>query len=133
MTTYVPSRHSLLVGAGAAVAAVAIVFVVLDWRTIFGWLVVVGLLRMRYGRRHTRGLFVRGLEAVGIVGGGVAGWRGLHAEARRRAELHTARIETEQARSEELRTRAEWRKRTRAEQEKAERSAYWRGAVDGRS
>jgi hypothetical protein len=132
MTTHMPSQRSLLVGAAAAVATLAVVFVVLGWRTIIGWLVIVGLLRMRYGRRHGRGLVVRGLEAVGIAGGGLAGWRGLRAEARRREEFHAARLETERARADDLRSRTEYRKRTRAEQEKAERSAYWRGATDAR-
>jgi hypothetical protein len=130
MTTHMPSQQSLLLGAATAAATLAVVFVAFDWRTIIGWLIVVGLLRMRYGRRHSRGLIVRGLEAVGIAGGGLVGWRGLRAEARRRDELHTARLETEQARAEELRSRAEHRRRTREEQEKAERGAYWRGAVD---
>lgn len=131
MTLHLPTRRAALTGAALAVFALAVVLIALDWRTIIGWLVVVGLLRMRYGRRHSRGLIVRGLEAVGIAGGGLVGWRGLRAEARRRDELHAARLETEHARAEELRSRSEHRKRTRAEQEKAERSAYWQGAIDG--
>ena len=130
MTTHMPSQQSLLLGVAAAVATLAVVFVVLDWRTIIAWVVLVGLLRVRYGRPNSRRLVVRGLEAVGIAGGGLVGWRGLRAEARRREELHTARLQTEQARAEELRLRAEHRRRTREEQEKAERAAYWRGAAD---
>ena len=126
MTLHRPPRRVLIAAVALAAVATVAVVVVLDWRTIVGWVVLLGGLRLRYGRRGRRTL----IELAGIAAGGLAGWRCLHAEGRRREELHAAKVETERARAEELRSRAEHRKRTRAEQEKEERAAYWRGAAD---
>ena len=130
MTMHLPSRRVLIGGAAvAALSTIAVVVVVLDWQTIIGWLVLLGALRLRYGRRGRRRL----IEWAGLAAGGIAGWRGLHAEGRRREELHAARLETESARAQELRSRVEHRQRRRGEQEKAEKAAYWRGAADAGS
>jgi len=136
MTLHLPSRRAVLV----AVALALLVLVVVFWHVLVALSAAGAVIWFTHRRRgrlgrpsgHRHGLAVRGLEAAGIAGGSLAGWRGLRAEARRREELHAARLETEQARAAELRSRTEHRKRTRAEQEKAERSAYWQGAIDGK-
>jgi hypothetical protein len=51
----------------------------------------------------------------------------------RKEEMHRAKLKTEQARATELRTRQKNRRRTRAEQEKAEKSKYYEGARDAAS
>ena len=127
MTLHLPSRQVVVAAGVLAVVATVGVWLTLNWRLVFGWLVALGLLRWRYGRRGRRTL----LESLALAGGGLAGLLGLRAEGRRRAELHAAKVATEQARAEELRSRAEHRVRMRAEQAKAERAAYWRGAADG--
>lgn len=52
------------------------------------------------------------------------------ARERRAEELHAARVKTEQARASELRTRVKHRRRSKQEQEKAERKAFWQGAIE---
>lgn len=129
MSTQLPPRRTVLALVAFATTGLLVLFVALHWQLIVGWFVVLGALRLRYGRPGRRTL----LEALGLGVGGLVGWRGLRGEARRRAEQHAAKLETEHARAEELRSRAECRRRTREEQEKAERAAYWAGARDAAS
>lgn len=80
------------------------------------------------------------LLAVGLVVGAVAArlwWprrsnraETLTPEERRKEEMHRVKLRAEQAKVHDIRTRVQHRRRTKAEQEQAEKKAYIRGATD---
>jgi hypothetical protein len=126
-----PSRR-VLVAAGVLVLAV---LVVVYWHAIVSvTLAGLGLAFVHRLWRRSRPLRRRAgrglphwLEALALVSGARSARRLTLAHS---GELHAARLETERARAAELRSRVEHRRRTREEQEAAERRAYIRGAAD---
>lgn len=136
MTLHLPSRRLLIPVGALAVAGTVAAVVAIYWQTILLWAMFAAVARLAWRMLvgpspHKRRSLLHWLEAGAvIVGGGSL----LHTSRRvvaQRDELQAARVETERARAEELRSRVEYRMRTRGEQDKAERAAYWRGAIDG--
>lgn len=136
MTAHLPSRRLLIAASALAGAATVAALVATFWQTILTWAMIAAVARLAWrmlvgpSHRQRRSL-LHWLEASAVVVGGGSLLRTSHRMVAQRDELQAARIETERARAEELRSRVEERKRTRAEQEAAERAAYWRGAIDG--
>lgn len=138
MTAHLPSRRLLIAAGALAGASTVAALVATFWQTILTWAIIAAVARLAWrmlagpSHRQRRGL-LHWLEAGALVVGGGSLLRA-HASRRvvaQRDALQAARVETERARAEELRSRTEQRIRTRGEQEKAERAAYWRGAIDG--
>lgn len=136
MTVHLPSRRLLIVaGVLAAVGTVA-ALVAVYWQTIVLWAMLAAVFRLAWrmlvgpSHRRRRSL-LHWLEAGAVVVGGGSLLRTSRRVVAQRDDLQAARVETERARAEELRSRVEQRVRARAEQDKAERAAYWRGAIDG--
>lgn len=106
--------------------ALLVALVVIFWRELVAlfaaglgvhWLYRRAYPRRRSGKRQVPIV----LEAVGIIAGAGAA-----------RKLAAAKVRTEHARADELAARAEWRRKTKDEQEKMERAAYWAGARDAR-
>lgn len=136
MTAHLPSRRLLIPVGALAVAGTVAAVVAIYWQTILLWAMVAAVAqlawRMLVGPSHRqRRSILHWLEAGAVIVGGGSLLRTSRRVVAQRDELQAARVETERARAEELRSRVEYRKRTRAEQDKAEWAAYWRGAIDG--
>jgi hypothetical protein len=133
VTLHLPSNRVLLAAGALALALLVALF----WQFLVTLAIAgSGFLLLRHSWRRTRRVrrrvsgLPRWLQAFALISCARSARRLTLAQS---GELHDARVEIERARASELRSRTEHRKRTREEQEVAERRAYIRGVADGES
>lgn len=135
MTVHLPSRRLLLAAGALAAAGTVAALVATFWQTILTWAMLAAVARLAWrmlvgpSHRQRRSL-LHWLEAGAVIVGGGSLLRTSRRVVAQRDELQAARIETERARAEELRSRVEHRIRTRGEQDEAERRAWLRGFAE---